>query len=87
MGVLLQRTVNTMGKLQTLYQEAIAAESAYDSVKRATAEAQEARERSVGTRRATLERACVVRGVSFSYGRAPVLRDLNLEVPADRLTR
>lgn len=86
MGVLLQRTVNTMGKLQTLYQEAIAAESAYDSVKRATVEAGDARETSRGTLPATLETGCSVRNVSFSYGRAPVLRNLSLEIPANRLT-
>ena len=49
MGVLLQRTVNTLGQLQTQYQEAIAAESAYRSVRHMTDEAQQAREPSFGS--------------------------------------
>ncbi|MGE5600639.1 MAG: ABC transporter ATP-binding protein [Pseudomonadota bacterium] len=85
-GILLQRTVNTVGKLQTQYQEAIAAESAYHSVRNITEEADRAREPPYGTRPATFESGCVFRNVSFSFGRADVLRDLNLEIPVRKLT-
>jgi ATP-binding cassette, subfamily C, bacterial len=85
-GVLLQRTVNSLGKLQMQYQEAIATESAHRSVRRIIEEAQTAREPSSGSRPATFEIGCVFRDVWFSFGNAPVLRGLNLQIPARRLT-
>jgi ATP-binding cassette, subfamily C, bacterial len=86
MGVLLQRTVNSLGKLQVQFQEAIATESAYRSVRRTTDEADRAREPVSGTRRASLESGCEFRNVWFSFGSAPVLCGLNLEIPVKRLT-
>ena len=85
-GVLLQRTVNSLGKLQMQYQEAIATESAYRSVRRTIDEAHTAREPTSGSIPATLEIGCAFRDVWFSFGGAPVLRGLNLQVPARRLT-
>jgi ATP-binding cassette subfamily C protein len=84
--MLLQRTVNSLGKLQMQYQEAIATESAYSSVSRITAEARRAQEPPAGLKRPTLDSGCVFRNVSFSFGNAPVLRRINLEIPARRLT-
>ena len=85
-GILLQRTVNTVGKLQTQYQEAIAAESAYHSVRNMTVEADRAREPPCGTTPATFEFGCVFRHVSFCFGETDILRDLNLEIPVGKLT-
>ncbi len=85
-GVLLQRTVNSLGKLQMQYQEAIATESAYRSVRRTIDEAHTAREPTSGSIPATLEIGCTFRDVWFSFGGAPVIRGLNLQVPARRLT-
>jgi ATP-binding cassette, subfamily C, bacterial len=85
-GVLLQRTVNAIGKLQTQYQEAVAAESAYRSVCVMTDEAHEQRESASGDKPATLEIGCEFRDVWFSYGTAPLLRGLNLEIQAKQLT-
>jgi ATP-binding cassette, subfamily C, bacterial len=86
MGVLLQRTVNSIGKLQQQYQEAIAAESAYRSVRDLTHEADRQREPAHGSRQPSLNIACELRRVSFSYGTAPVLRDLDITIPVNRLT-
>jgi len=86
MGVLLQRTVNSIGKLQTQYQEAIASESAYQSVRNLTREAEKQREPGSGTRPATLETGCEFRGVTFGYSKVPVLHNLDLAIPARRLT-
>ncbi|MBK8174921.1 MAG: ABC transporter ATP-binding protein [Rhodospirillales bacterium] len=86
MGVLLQRTVQTIARVQAQYQEAVAAESAYLSVCHITAEADQQREPEFGTRIATFETGCAFRSVSFTYGRSPVLRDLSVEIPARRLT-
>jgi ATP-binding cassette, subfamily C, bacterial len=85
-GVLLQRTVNSLGKLQMQYQEAIATESAYRSVRRTIDEAHTAREPASGSIPAKLEIGCTFRDVWFSFGSAPILRGLNLQVPARRLT-
>jgi ATP-binding cassette, subfamily C, bacterial len=85
-GVLLQRTVNSLGKLQMQYQEAIATESAHRSVRRIIDEAHTAREPSSGRMPATFEIGCVFRDVWFSFGNAPVLRGVNLQIPARRLT-
>jgi ATP-binding cassette subfamily C protein len=49
-------------------------------------EADGEREPSFGSNPATFESGCVFRDVSFSYGRAPVLRNLNLEIPTRKLT-
>lgn len=86
MGVLLQRTVNSLGKLQMQFQEAIATESAYRSVRRTTDEADRAREPVSGTRPPSLECGCEFRNVWFSFGTTPVLCGLNLKIPVKRLT-
>ena len=86
MGMLLQRTVNAIGKLQTQYQEAVAAENSYRYVRRLLNEATDQEEPSSGTRVPTLAGGCRFRDVSFSYGHARVLQHLNLEIPARRLS-
>jgi ATP-binding cassette, subfamily C, bacterial len=86
MGMLLQRTVNAIGKLQTQYQEAVAAENSYRYVHRLLKEAANQEEPSSGKRVPTLAGGCRFRDVSFSYGHARVLQHLNLEIPARRLS-
>ena len=86
MGVLLQRTVNSIGKLQTQFQEAIASESAYQSVRSLTREARKQREPHTGQRPATLDSGCEFRSVTFAYGTVPVLYDFSLSIPARQLT-
>jgi ATP-binding cassette subfamily C protein len=44
------------------------------------------REEFVGTKVPTLERACVLERVSFAFGSKPVLDQVSISIPADRLT-
>ncbi len=86
MGVLLQRTVQTLGRVQAQYQEAIAAESAYRSVQAMTEEAESAREPIFGARIPSLDVGCTFRNVSFSFGDVRIINKLNLRIPARKLT-
>ena len=86
MGVLLQRTVQTLGRVQAQYQEAIAAESAYRSVQSMTEEAESAREPVFGARIPSLDVGCTFRNVSFSFGDVRIINNLNLRIPARKLT-
>jgi ATP-binding cassette subfamily C protein len=86
MGVLLQRTVGAIGKLQSQYQEAVAAESAYHSVRGLTDEAEQQREVAHGVKPPSLSRACRFCNVTFGYGTVPILRDLSFDIPVRRLT-
>jgi ATP-binding cassette subfamily C protein len=86
MGVLLQRTVQTLGRVQAQYQEAIAAESAYRSVQHMTDEAESAREPIFGARAPSLDVGCTFRNVSFSFGDVRIIDNLSLRIPARKLT-
>ncbi len=86
MGVLLQRTVQTLGRVQSQYQEAIATESAYLSVRHMTEEAQQAREPVFGSQAPSLDVGCTFRNVHFSFGEVPIIDDLSLRIPARKLT-
>lgn len=86
MGVLLQRTVQTLGRVQSQYQEAVAAESAYRSVRQMTEEAEREREPVFGACVPSLDVGCVFRNVSFSFGEARIIDNLSLRIPARKLT-
>lgn len=86
MGVLLQRTVQTLARVQAQYQEAVAAESAYRSVQHMTEEAEQAREPVFGERAPSFDVGCTFRNVSFSFGDVRVIDDLSLRIPARKLT-
>lgn len=86
MGVLLQRTVQTLGRVQAQYQEAIAAESAYRSVQSMTEEAESAREPVFGARIPSLDVGCTFRNVSFAFSDVRIINKLNLRIPARKLT-
>ncbi|MEX0923896.1 MAG: ABC transporter ATP-binding protein [Rhodovibrionaceae bacterium] len=86
MGLLFQRTVSTIGKLQQQLQKVMVSESAYFAVQDAIAEAKRAREPNPGTKVPTLEGGCALQRVSFSFGRKQVLRDISLTIPPHQLT-
>jgi len=86
MGVLLQRTVQTLGRVQSQYQEAIATESAYRSVRQMTEEAEQAREPVFGTTLPSLDVGCSFHNVRFSFGEVPIIDNLSLRIPARKLT-
>lgn len=86
MGLLLERTVTTMGKMQQQLQRAVVVESAYWSVQDLIEEAEAQREPNAGTETPTLHEGCRLENVSFAFGNNQVLRDVSVEIPAGRMT-
>ena len=86
MGLLFQRTVSTIGKLQQQLQKVMVSESAYFAVQNAIAEAKREKEHNPGTRTPSLERGVSLDDVSFSFGKKQVLKNISLTIPARQLT-
>ena len=86
MGLVIDRFVKTVGRVQALVQDARVAEAAYFNVDTLITAAEEERERHVGTRKASFEQGCRFENVSFSYGDKKVLDRLNITIPANQLT-
>jgi ATP-binding cassette, subfamily C, bacterial len=86
-AVLFQRIVTRIGHVQVLYQKAASFESGYLAVCRVLAEAAAAREPlAAGITPPTLARGVRLEHVTFAYDAKPVLQDLDLEIPAHRMT-
>jgi ATP-binding cassette subfamily C protein len=84
--VVLGKMLSQLGKVQKQYQKVVIGESAFWSLKKGIEEAQQAEESlSTGTI-PTLGKSVQLDAVSFSYDRHLVLTDVNLEIPAGRLT-
>ena len=86
MGILLQRTVSRMNKMQRQLQEASIVESAYWSIHDLIVESKQEREPMSGTVGPTLTRGCAIQDVSFAFGAKPVLQDISLDIPANQVT-
>jgi ATP-binding cassette, subfamily C, bacterial len=85
-GVIISRTIKSLGKLQGQYQVTAMLEGAFVQVRRLVDEAGEAREPSHGRRAARFERECRLDGVTFAYGPTLVLDDVRLSIPAGSVT-
>lgn len=85
-GLLLERTVTTVGKVQQQLQKAASIESAYWAIHRMIADTEAEREPLPGSRLPSLREGCAFKGVSFAFGEKPVLDDLSIEMPAGQLT-
>jgi len=84
--VVLGKMLSQLGKVQKQYQKVVLGESAFWSLKKGIQEAQQAEESlSTGTV-PTLEQSVQLDAVTFSYDRQLVLADVNIEIPAGRLT-
>lgn len=86
MALLFQRTVARLGKLQSAYQQLVAAQGFFAAIRRKIADAEAMAERRAGRPAPALSRGVELRDVSFAYGDKPVLRDVSLEIPAGCLT-
>jgi ATP-binding cassette subfamily C protein len=84
--LVLTRVLAHLGKIQKHYQKMVAAESAYWSMLQAVEEADDKREEYGGAPAPGLDREIVLDDVSFSYEGEPVLRNVNLRIPARGLT-
>jgi ATP-binding cassette, subfamily C, bacterial len=80
--ILLSRVLSNFGKVQGDYQELVAYEAYYWSLRRTLDEATHAREQLSGTIPPTLERGVRLERVDFAYEDAPVLRDCSLSIAA-----
>ncbi len=85
-GLLIERTITNVGKVQQEVQKAVAVESAFWSVHRLIDEAGAEAEHFDGTRPPTLEKGCSFRNVSFAFGSRQVLHGLSLEIPKGKVT-
>ncbi|WP_081649715.1 ABC transporter ATP-binding protein [Fodinicurvata sediminis] len=88
MGVILQRTVKTINKLQTQLQQVAIMEGSYEALHSMMNESAAQAEERGGRVRPTLDRGIAFRKVSFHYTDqdGPVLNELSLDFPARQLS-
>jgi ATP-binding cassette subfamily C protein len=86
MGLVLQRTVSRINKMQRLFQDAAIVESAYWSIHKLVVESEQEREVLHGTVEPTLTRGCSMRNVFFAFESKPVLQDVSVEIRANQVT-
>jgi ATP-binding cassette subfamily C protein len=86
LGLLFQRTLNALNKVQREYQALLARESAYRSLVDTIERAESEREVTGGTLEPVLASALTLSHVSLQYGEQRVLEDLSLSIPAHRIT-
>jgi ATP-binding cassette subfamily C protein len=85
-GVVLNRLISSISKIQRAYLKAVQFESAFTAARELIAEAEAAPEVNPGTREPTLERGVEVDRVSFAHDDTPVLCQVSLSIPARSLT-
>jgi ATP-binding cassette subfamily C protein len=86
MAALLMSAFSAISKLQRRYQEVVVDESAYCFLLERIEDAERERERLHGGEPPSLRHAIDLKDVTFSYGRAPVLENLSLEIRAGEIT-
>jgi ATP-binding cassette subfamily C protein len=85
-GILLYRTVASIGKVQKAHQVAMEFESAYLHAEQVIAEAEADPEPNPGRRVPSFDRSIRLDRVSFAHGDLPVLREVSLEVEQGAMT-
>ncbi len=85
-GLVVSRSVSSLGKLQKAYQKAMALESAFMSTRELIDEAGRDPEIDDGTRAAAFEQRLEIENLRFAHDQTPILRGLSLTLPANRLT-
>ncbi|HYQ90981.1 MAG TPA: ATP-binding cassette domain-containing protein, partial [Candidatus Competibacteraceae bacterium] len=84
--LLLSKMLNSMSRIQNLYQKVAVCESAYWSLRKTIRQAEHEREVVSGSRIPTLDGDIRLEQVGFAYGDRQVFRKLSLTVPAGVLT-
>ena len=79
MGLVLAQLVKNFNKMQTEYQKAVVAESAYYSLLEQIAETRAEREPDPSSKKPVLERLCHFEDVHFSHPHCPVLNGVTLD--------
>jgi len=86
LGLLCFRTLDTLGRMQSEYQDLATCESAFWSLRAMTREAEAAREVRRPGAAPVLRRGVRLAAVTFAYAEAPVLEAASLRLPAGELT-
>ncbi len=84
--LLLVRVLGYLGKVQQSYQKMVTAESAYWALTRMIEQAVAAREPASGGGTPRFERELALHRIGFAYGERPVLRGIELRLPAGSFT-
>jgi ATP-binding cassette subfamily C protein len=85
-GLVVSRSVHSIGKLQKAYQKVMTLESSFTVTQELIAETAADPERNTGSRQAQFEKLVELVDLRFSHGRMPVLNGLSLEICANQLT-
>ncbi len=86
LAVIFFQVMSTVTKLQKLLQQAAENESSYIRTQQLIKNVNEHREISTGILPPILTKECRFEGVSFAYGKAPVIRNLSMTIPANAIT-
>jgi ATP-binding cassette subfamily C protein len=86
LGLLFQRTLGALNKVQREYQAMLARESAYRSLVETIERAESEREGAGGSLEPALASAITLSHVGLKYGDQTVLDDLSLTIPAHEIT-
>jgi ATP-binding cassette subfamily C protein len=85
-AVIFFQVMAAITKLQKFLQQAAENESSYIRTHQLIKNVAEHREVSTGTLPPALTRECRFEGVSFAYGKSPVIRDVSMTIPANAIT-
>jgi ATP-binding cassette subfamily C protein len=85
-GLVVSRSVSSLGKLQKAYQKAMSLESAFMSTRELIDEAGSDPEIATGTTPATFDRLIEIETLRFAHDQSPILQGLSMSIPANRLT-
>jgi ATP-binding cassette, subfamily C, bacterial len=86
LAVIFFQVVSTITKLQKFLQQAAENESSYMRTQQLIKNVNEHREISTGSLPPILTKECRFEGVSFAYGKTPVIRNVSMTIPANAIT-
>lgn len=86
LGIIYYQILNLLKKVQQNYQQVLVQEQAYFGVQEMIAEAEQARETVTGAESAGVRQAIDFANVSFSYEDEVVLKNVNITIPAGKIT-
>ncbi|MGE3873377.1 MAG: ABC transporter ATP-binding protein [Parvibaculaceae bacterium] len=86
LAIIFSQVVSAITKLQKFLQQAAENESSYVRAQELIKRVADHREISSGTLPPILEKECRFEGVSFAYGKTPIIRDISMTIPANAIT-
>lgn len=86
LAIVLARMLTKVSKVQQEYQKLAVSESFYWSLRKSIDEAHASRELPFGNLAPSLERGISMRGLCFSYEDQKILKQLDIEIPAGKIT-